>query len=89
MCYNELGFSERRIEEAGYDMREYEVFLEEAEEGGYVVSCPSLPGCVSEGETREEALANITDAIEGYLTVLKNHGDNAPRVDVVKVRVAA
>ena len=54
-------------------MRKFEVFLEEAEEGGYVVTVPSLPGCVSEGETREEALANIKDAIEGYLATLRKH----------------
>jgi len=59
-------------------MKEYEVFLEEAEEGGYVVTCPALPGCISEGETREEALANIKDAIEGYLDTLRRHGDPIP-----------
>ncbi len=37
------------------------------EEGGYSVQCLELPGCISEGETREEALANIREAIEGYL----------------------
>lgn len=36
-------------------MKEYEVFLEVAEEGGYTVTCPALPGCISEGDTREEA----------------------------------
>jgi len=43
------------------------VVLERAEEGGYVVHVPSLPGCVSQGETREEALRNIKEAIELYL----------------------
>jgi predicted RNase H-like HicB family nuclease len=43
------------------------VILEPAEEGGYTVYVPSLPGCVSEGETEEEALANIKEAIELYL----------------------
>jgi len=70
-------------------MKEFEVFLEEAEEGGYVVTCPALPGCISEGETRDEALANIQDAIQGYLTVLSRHGQTVPRVEVEKVRVAA
>ncbi len=37
------------------------------EEGGYSVQCLELPGCISEGETREETLANIRDAVEGYL----------------------
>lgn len=43
------------------------VILEPAEEGGYTVYVPSLPGCISEGETKEEALANINEAIELYL----------------------
>ena len=59
-------------------MKEYEVFLEEAEEGGYVITCPALPGCISEGETREEALDNIKDAIQGYLDTLRRHGDPIP-----------
>jgi predicted RNase H-like HicB family nuclease len=43
------------------------VVLEPSEEGGYTVHVPSLPGCVSEGETTEEALANIHEAISLYL----------------------
>ena len=45
------------------------VILEPQEEGGYTVHAPSLPGCVSEGDTREEALRNIKEAIELYLEV--------------------
>ena len=70
-------------------MREFDVFLEEAEEGGYVVTCPALPGCVSEGETREEAIRNIRDAIEDYITVLQRHGQSLPKVDIETVKVAA
>ncbi len=43
------------------------VYLEKSEEGGYTVIVPSLPGCISEGETREEAIKNIKEAIELYL----------------------
>ena len=43
------------------------ILLEPSEDGGYTVSVPSLPGCISEGETREDALANIREAIELYL----------------------
>jgi predicted RNase H-like HicB family nuclease len=43
------------------------VVLEPSEEGGYTVYVPSLPGCVSEGDTEEEALVNIREAIELYL----------------------
>ena len=45
------------------------VTLERAEEGGYAAYLPYLPGCVSQGETREEALRNIREAIEVYLDV--------------------
>lgn len=45
----------------------FKVVLEPAEEGGYTVYVPSLPGCISEGDTREEALENIKEAIELYL----------------------
>jgi predicted RNase H-like HicB family nuclease len=44
-----------------------QVVLEPSEEGGYTVYVPSLPGCVSEGDTQEEALVNIREAIELYL----------------------
>ena len=70
-------------------MKEYEVFLEPADEGGYVVTCPTLPGCVSEGDSREEALANIKDAIQGYLVTLRRHGGALPRVEIEIVEVAA
>ena len=43
------------------------IVLELSEEGGYTVTVPSLPGCISEGATREEALKNIQEAIELYL----------------------
>ena len=43
------------------------VVLEPSEEGGFTAVAPSLPGCISEGETRDEALANIKEAIELYL----------------------
>jgi len=44
-----------------------QIVLEPSEEGGFTVSVPSLPGCISEGDTREEALLNIREAIELYL----------------------
>ncbi len=46
---------------------EITVILEEQEEGGFTVYVPSLPGCISQGETKEEALKNIKEAIELYL----------------------
>ncbi|QIR40058.1 type II toxin-antitoxin system HicB family antitoxin [Tolypothrix sp. PCC 7910] len=50
----------------------FKVVLEPSDEGGYTVYVPSLPGCLSEGETVEEALENIQEAIELYLEPLKN-----------------
>ena len=40
---------------------------------GFVVNCPSLPGCISQGKTKEEALKNIREAIHGYIKVLKKN----------------
>jgi antitoxin HicB len=70
--------------------REYEVVLIPEEEGGYSVTVPALPGCVSQGETREEALAMIREAIEGYLESLEAAGDPVPGpVEIERVTVSA
>ena len=53
----------------------YRVIVEPDEDGVFVVECPALPGCVSQGATRAEALANIHDAIEGYLESLRQHNE--------------
>lgn len=66
----------------------YRVILEpDLEAGGYIVSCPALPGCHSQGETREEALANIRDAIEGVLASLKSRNLPLPSEEEVEVRM--
>jgi len=57
----------------------YKVILEPQEEGGYTVYVPSLPGCVSQGETAEEAVANSKEAIEVYLESRKERGVPLPR----------
>jgi len=67
-------------------MVEYQVILMPAEEGGYTVVVPALPGCVSEGDTEEEALENIRDAIVGWLAVARKHGPTFPAPDRVKSR---
>lgn len=54
--------------------QQYEVVLVPQPEGGYVVSVPDLPDVVTEGETREEALAMAKDAIEGYLETMRERG---------------
>lgn len=48
----------------------FKVVLQEAEEGGYIVSCPALPGCHSQGDSMEQALKNINEAIVGCLESL-------------------
>ena len=74
-------------------MAKYAVYMEPAEEGGYIVACPDFPGCVTQGETLEEALAMVKDAIEGYIASPKKHSEPIPeglgeeieRVEVVQV----
>jgi len=56
----------------------FRVLVQVDEDGVFVVECPSLPGCVSQGTTRTEALLNIQEAIGGYLESLKAHGDPIP-----------
>lgn len=59
--------------------REYTIVLiPEPEEGGYSVVVPSLPGCVTQGETIEEAIAMAQDAIAGWITVAEKHGEPIP-----------
>jgi predicted RNase H-like HicB family nuclease len=52
--------------------------LQQDEDGMFVVEVPSLPGCISQGKTRAEALGNICETIEGYLESLKQHGEPIP-----------
>ncbi len=56
----------------------YTVIFEPAEEGGYVVYVPALPGCASQGDTFEEAEVMAKDAIEGYLKALKDLNEEIP-----------
>ncbi|MGA3245832.1 MAG: type II toxin-antitoxin system HicB family antitoxin [Bacteroidota bacterium] len=49
-----------------------QVVLYPGEDGFWVAECPSLPGCISQGETREKAIANIREAIEAYIAVLQD-----------------
>jgi len=58
--------------------RSYKVIFEPEKDGGFSVYVPDLPGCASQGETEEEALANIREAIEGYIEGLKADGLPVP-----------
>jgi len=64
------------------------VILEAQEEGGFTVRCLELPGAISQGETKEEALANIKEAIGLVLEVLSQDLATRPNVKVLKVELA-
>jgi predicted RNase H-like HicB family nuclease len=59
----------------------YRIFLRKEPEGGYTVIVPSLPGCVTYGETVDEAIAMAKEAIELYIETLKKHDENIPLED--------
>jgi predicted RNase H-like HicB family nuclease len=56
----------------------YRVLIEPDEDGVFVAEVPSLPGCISQGETREQAVENIKEAIALYLESLEAHGEPVP-----------
>ena len=57
---------------------EYTVILERETDGGSVVTVPALPGCVSQGDTRKEAIENVREAIEAYLEDCRESRDPVP-----------
>jgi predicted RNase H-like HicB family nuclease len=59
----------------------YKIMLRKEPEGGYTVLVPSLPGCVTFGETVEEAIKMAKEAIEAYLETMKKHGEEIPIED--------
>ena len=65
----------------------YLVTLREAEEGGYTVEVPALPGCISQGDSYEEALANIREAIVAYLAELEDDLNPDQQVLITEVMV--
>ena len=56
----------------------FRIIVEQDEDGIFVVECPSLPGCVSQGKSRVEAVKNIKDAMKGYIESLKKHNEPIP-----------
>lgn len=56
----------------------FRVIITQDEDGYYVAEVPALPGCISQGKTREETILNIKDAIAGYLASLKKHDEPIP-----------
>jgi predicted RNase H-like HicB family nuclease len=65
------------------------VVLEEGEDGYLVAECPALPGCVSQGRTRQEAIDNIREAIQGIIEVRRKHGLLIPEETLIEVEVPA
>ena len=68
----------------------YRILIEQDEDGMFVVECPTLPGCISQGKTRKEAVENIKDAINAYLHSLKKHKEPVPpsiEEEIVEVKI--
>lgn len=56
----------------------YRILIEQDEDGIFVAEVPSLPGCISQGQTRDEALRNIKEAMQGYIESLNKHNEPVP-----------
>lgn len=63
----------------------FRIILESSKEGGYTAIVPSLPGCVSEGNTREEAIKNIREAIELYLEPVEDDQSFSPDSEQIEI----
>lgn len=63
------------------------VVLEPSDEGGYTAIVPALPGCISEGNTRDEALANIQEAVRLYLEPVEDDAVHSPGAEVLEIAV--
>ena len=68
--------------------RLYTVILEPVEEGGYHVYCPALKGCHTEGDTFEEAMNNIQEAVTAYCESLRKEGEPLPKDELIVVQRA-
>ena len=68
----------------------YRILISQDEDGVFIAECPSLPGCISQGKTRKEAIDNIKDAAKGYLESLKKHNEPIPQsIDEEMVEISA
>jgi len=69
---------------------QFRIWINQDEDGMFVAEVPELPGCISQGKSREEAMDNIKDAIKGYLESLKKHNEPIPlsiREEMVEISV--
>ncbi len=70
---------------------EYTVLVYKAEEGGYWAEVPALPGCYSQGETVEETMKNVKEAVEAHIMALKEEEEKVPSEEdfiIARVNVA-
>ena len=65
-----------------------QVIVYKGEDGSWVAECPSLPGCISQGKTKEEAINNIKEAIRGYIKALEEDGLPVPEESFEAMLVA-
>ena len=79
----------KKVHKKRHEILTYTAIFEPADEGGYVITVPALPGCVSQGETFEEAKEMIEDAIKIYLKLLKEDREELPveKEERIEVRI--
>jgi predicted RNase H-like HicB family nuclease len=75
------------ISDGGHTKMKLKVVLEPSEEGGFTVYVPSLPGCISEGDSKQEALENIREAIELYLEPVEDDMSFAPGTQIMELAI--
>jgi len=63
----------------------FQIVLEPSDEGGYTALVPSLPGCISEGDTKEEATKNVREAIELYLEPIEDDVNFNPKAEIMEL----
>ena len=71
-------FKHLKLSECIMEHIKFRIVIEQDENGMFVAECPTLPGCISQGKTNEEAIRNIKDAIQGYVESLKKHNEPIP-----------
>ncbi|MCY4513459.1 MAG: type II toxin-antitoxin system HicB family antitoxin [Bdellovibrionales bacterium] len=65
-----------------------QIIIKPGEDGFWLAECPSLPGCISQGQSKKEAIKNIQEAVEGYIEVLQQDGEPIPEDNMESVIVA-
>lgn len=85
-CGRKMAWVSARTARAKGDAMKLHVTVEKDEAGYFVAEVPALPGCLSQGKTHEEAIANITEAIEGWLEVMESkHADGSSKLIEIAV----